>query len=157
MKIKNLIAHIGILSSMLLMIPVFSSFKSLRGGEGFEVFLNNKVVAQHFGKELTRQASLQLDPAMEKLELKVIYHHCGQNGKNRQLTIRNEAKQVIHTWKFADSKSAASPMIVRIDELSEYKKAGKALRWTLHYTSSELPAGRELAVLEKNNSLAVRK
>lgn len=157
MKIKSFFAHIGILCSMLLMIPAFSSFKSLRGGEGFEVFLNNKPVAEHFGKNLTKQAILQLDPALDKLELKVIYHHCGQNGKSRQLTIRNEEKQVVHTWRFADGKPDPSPMTIRLDELPEYKKAGKALRWTLHYASAEIPAGRELAVLEKNNALAIRK
>ena len=157
MKSKNLYASIGILFTMLVMLPALSSFKSVRGGEGFEVFLNNKLVAQHFGNQLTRQASLQLDPAAGSQELKVIYHHCGRNGKNRQLELRNEAKQVVHTWKFADGSKPASPMIIKLDELAAYKKAKSGLCWTLHYSSSELPAGRNLAILEKNSSLAVRK
>ncbi len=157
MKFKNLYASLGILLTMMVVAPTLSSFKAVRGGEGFEVYLNNKLVAQHFGKELTRQASLQLDPSFASQELKVIYHHCGQNGKNRQLVVRNEAKQVVHTWKFADGNKPASPMVIRLDELAAYKNAKSGLRWTLHYTSTELPAGRDLAILEKNSPLAVRK
>lgn len=154
MKKRNSLLFAGVLTVAALLFSTLSSFRATRGGEGFEVYLNNKQIASHYGKELSKQARLELDPSAAKLELKVIYYHCGENGKKRQLVLRDEKNQSIHTWNFADETKPATAMVVRLDQLDAYKNAKGTIRWTLHYFSKETPSGRALAVVEQGGPLA---
>ena len=59
------------------------SFSSGAGGEGFEIYLNNKVVLQQFGNDMKVVKTLRLDQTNENDELSVRYHHCGKVGKKQ--------------------------------------------------------------------------
>lgn len=157
MKIRNLRQTLSCLLITCSLVPLLAFYGSARGGEGYEVYVNNKLVLQQFGKDLTKQVNLKLDPSIANQELKVIYHHCGLNGKNRQISLRNESNVLIRTWKFENSSKAASPMVFRLSDVPAFANTQTAVNWSLHYSSSELPAGRQLAVLQRGGSLASRK
>jgi hypothetical protein len=59
------------------------SFTTKPGGEGFEVYLNNKLALQRFSNQMNQPQTIQLAQGSPNDELVIKYHHCGQAGKNR--------------------------------------------------------------------------
>ena len=120
------------------------SFSTGSGGEGFEIYLNNKVVLQQFGSNMTTVKTLKLDQASANDEISVSYHHCGKVGKNRIITIKDEQDKVLKQWKFSDVSDAADRMTCKVKDILGLKN-GKSSLLKLYYSSSELPKERQLA------------
>jgi hypothetical protein len=121
----------------------FMSFTAPKGGEGFEIFLDNKVVLQKFGNQMNTVSVLELDAAAMNGELQVKYHHCGQVGKNRVITITNGEAKVLKTWRYDDAKQQAASMSCSVKEIITLQSPGTE-KLNLYYSSSELPGGRLL-------------
>lgn len=117
-------------------------FVSKYGGEGFEIYLNNKLVMQQFGKQLASVNSLQLDQRFSNEQLTVKYYHCGQVGKNRHITIRDNQNKVLKDWRFNDGSNNAAMNCPVNEILSLQKRNSNSVN--LYYSSAELPNGRLL-------------
>ena len=126
------------------------SFSIPKGGEGFEIYLNNKLVTQQFGSSMDHVKSFTLNPAAANDKLVVKYHHCGQIGKNRKITISNNQDKKLGEWQFSSQEAAMS---IPVNEI--VKKAGNTFR--LYYSSTEIPKGRMLATLVLDGSYAQRR
>jgi len=120
------------------------SFSTGSGGEGFEIYLNNKVVLQQFGSNMNTVKTLKLDQAAANDEISVRYHHCGKAGKNRIITIKDEQDKVLKQWKFSDVSDAADKMTCKVKDILGLKNSKSSLL-KLYYSSSELPKERQLA------------
>lgn len=120
------------------------SFSSPWGGEGFQIFLNNKVVLQQFGNDMNTVKTLNLAQASGDDEISVRYHHCGRIGKNRVITIKDEQDKILKTWKFSDASEAADRMTCKVKEIVGLKNS-KSSVLKLYYASSELTKERQLA------------
>lgn len=139
-KTKRIFSVAGLLA---IAITLFS-FAGKTGGEGFEIYLNNKVVLQQFGNEMKVVKTLRLDQSNENDELSVRYHHCGKVGKNRVITIKDANDKVLKQWKFTDASNAVSSMTCKVKDILALQK-GKDKTIQLFYSSTELPQGRQLA------------
>lgn len=111
------------------------------GGEGFEIFVNGKVVLQRFNKEVEVVKTLNLNPAAPGDKISFRYYHCGQIGKNRFVTVKNADNTPLKVWNYTDVKSGDLSCTVK-DLLSLQKGGSRSFR--IFYSSSELPKGREL-------------
>ena len=89
---------------------LFSFASTSHGGEGFEIYLNNKLVLQQFGNNMKEVKTLKLDQTNENDQLSVRYHHCGRIGKNRVITIKDGKDNILKQWKFSDATNAAASM-----------------------------------------------
>lgn len=125
------------------------SYTTKPGGEGFEIYLNNKVVIQQYGSEMNTVKSLPLNLQASNDELTIKYHHCGNIGKNRVITIKDQQNNVLKEFRYVDATSGVSAMLVRVKDLTVLKKGNSSLL-KLYYSSSELPKGRMLASLMTN-------
>ena len=122
------------------------SFSSPWGGEGFQIFLNNKVVLQQFGNDMNVVKTLSLEQTSPNDEISVRYHHCGRIGKNRIITLKDEKDKVLKTWKFSDASEPADRMACKVKDILGLKNSkGSILK--LYYSSSELTKERQLASL----------
>ena len=119
---------------------LFSFSTAPAGGEGFQVFLNNKVVLQQFGNEMKTVKTLNLDQAAPGAQLAIVYHHCGKTGKDRVLTIKDEKNTTLKKWNFKDE---GTRMTCEVRDLLGLQ-SGNSHVLRLYYASSELPEGREL-------------
>ena len=132
---------------------MFFSFSTLPGGgEGFEIYLNNRLVLQQFNQDMKVVKTLKLDQANENDQLSVKYHHCGRPGKNRTLTIRDGKDEVLRQWKFDDESNVSSvavKMDFKVKDILGLQK-GKDKTIKLYYSSSEIPQGRQLASIVTN-------
>ena len=127
------------------------AFSAKPGGEGFEIYLNNKVVLQQYGNDVNTVKSLQLPQASPDDKLVIKYHHCGRVGKNRIVTIRDGENKTLKEFRFADVATPVSGMEIKLREITGLKKGTGNLR--LYYSSTELPKGRMLASLNTNTNL----
>jgi hypothetical protein len=134
--------------SMLLVLiaAALSSFATKPGGEGFQIYLDNNLLLERYGSEINTVKSFLLNPGTDNSKLSIKYHHCGKVGKNRIVTIKDEQNKQLKQFSYPDSKTAASVMIVDTKEIMSLKK-GKANSLKLYYSSSELPNGRLLTLI----------
>lgn len=121
------------------------SFSPVAGGEGFEIYLNNKVVLQRFGNNINTVQSLQLSVASQSDQLSIKYHHCGKIGKDRVVTIKDSQNKVLKEFRYPDATTPVAAMKVPVKDIIDLKKGSSTLK--LYYTSSELPAGRMLVTI----------
>lgn len=128
-----------------------SSFTEKSGGEGFEVYLNNRLLVQQFGTKMSTVHSIQLDQRFSGDQLVVKYYHCGQAGKNRVITIRDAQDKVLKQWKYPNNAassmaSSEAGMSCPVKDILGLQKTNPG-KLSLHYSSDQLPKGRLLAVL----------
>jgi len=137
------------------LLAIFSlslfSFISPAGGEGFEIYLNNKLVLQKFGNDMDKVQTISLDESSLNGELSVKYHHCGRVGKNRVLTIKDADNKTLKEWKFGDVSQPSASMKCGVKEIYSLKLKNNA-KLHLYYASSELPKGRMLATINASAS-----
>jgi hypothetical protein len=128
------------------------SFAVMPGGEGFEIYLNNRLLVQRFGSNIDKVQSLQLEPAQANDQLTIKYHHCGRVGKNRSIAIKNAQNKIIKQWNFADGNDASNAMSCKVKDLLDLGKTSTTLN--LYYSSSELPAGRLLTSIKTSKTIS---
>lgn len=132
--------------SLLLISTALFSFSAKPGGEGFEVYLNNKLILQRFGNNMNAVQTIRLNEGSPNDELTIKYHHCGKVGKNRVLTVKDGQDKVLKEIRFADAADPSASMNCRVKDIISLKK-GNSSTFRLFYKSSELPAGRLLATI----------
>jgi hypothetical protein len=133
---------------------LLSSF-SPKGGEGFEIYLNNKLVLQQYGSELKTVKSLQLDQRNLNDELMIKYHHCGKVGKSRTIILKDGKNKILKQWNFADGTETSNAMTCKVKDILDLQKKNGSITINLFYSSSELPGGRILATIAaKSNATA---
>jgi hypothetical protein len=128
------------------------SFNTPFGGEGFEIYLNNKLVVQHYGTPTKAVKNLQLDESSYNDQLTIKYHHCGRVGKNRIVTLKDEKNNVLKQWNFANANDATNAMTCKVKDIIDLQKKNGSKTINLFYSSSELPEGRLLAALTSGNN-----
>ena len=131
------------LATLALGVLLFSFSTAPAGGEGFEIFLNNKVVLQQFGNSMNTVKTLSLDQTAPDDQLAIIYHHCGKSGKNRVVTIKDEKNNTLKKWNFKDE---GARMTCKVKDIVGVQK-GNSTILKLYYSSSELPEGRQLVAI----------
>lgn len=127
------------------------SFVAPTGGEGFEIYLDNKLVLQQFNQEMKLKKNIQLTANHRNSELKVKYYHCGMAGKSRTLELKNADQKIVKRWQFDNSEGKNFAITVAVkDILSSQEKAGDGNIY-LYYSSKEAPQGRLLAGIVQTN------
>jgi hypothetical protein len=127
------------------------SFSPAKGGEGFEIYLNNKLVLQQFGSKMNSVQNIRLDQSLSNAQMAINYFHCGRAGKNRSITIKNDHNRILKEWKFADVSTASisisgAAMNCRVSDILNLQKNNPG-KLNLYYSSAELPSGRLLVSL----------
>lgn len=148
---------IGKTMMLVAIVTALLSFTPNFGGEGFEILLNGKVVLQQYGKDLNTAKTLELNSGSPNDKITIRYWHCGKEGKNRIVTIKDGQDRVIKKWLFKDAGTVAGDMSCSAQDILSLSKAGNTV-FKIYYSSSELPEGRMLTTLVfDKNSLAARK
>lgn len=146
-----LIALSGVLFSFSVKTAETFLVKTNFGGEGFEVYLNDKLVIQQYGEKMNQVKTLQLDQRVSNGQLAIRYYHCGRPGKDRTVTIKDEQNVVLKQWRFGDTKDATAKLCCNVKDILALPKLKAGKKVSLYYASSELPVGRLLVTLTSVN------
>ena len=126
---------------------------ALAGGDSYRLFLNGKLVMTQYVTQPLSLANLPLSEANSKDELVVYYSHCGQTGKDRSITIKDESGAVLKVWKFDDATGKKDDgMHIPVKDLLALEKTGRQL--SLCYSSQQLPQGRMLTHVSRTAKMA---
>jgi hypothetical protein len=147
---------VAVKSFLILVCATLFSFSSKRGGDSFEIVLNGKRVLQQFVYASKGVQTIQLTQTSENDKLDIYYSHCGQVGKNRYITIKDEKDQAIKVWKFEGAADKHGVMSFKLKDILSLRK-NKTDKLNLFYSSSELPAGRTLATIAGEETGVARK
>lgn len=120
------------------------AFTPKPGGEGFEIYLGDKLLTQQFGSKVNEVKTIRLEQSQAREVLSVKYYHCGQVGKHRVITIGDANGTVLKKFRFEEISSPVQAMTVKVQELLNLKN-GRDVVLKLYYASTELPQGRLLA------------
>ena len=143
---KLMIQRAALVVFAVLLVAPMVAF-TLRGGEGFEIYLGKNLVVQQFLPKDKDIKTIDFSNVATTEELRVSYSHCGQSAGNRVVSIKDKTV-VLKEWKFADAKAGASAkMIIPVKEIAAIQKNQKGKQLSLFYSSSLLKEGHVLATL----------
>ncbi|WPU98002.1 hypothetical protein SNE26_18410 [Mucilaginibacter sp. cycad4] len=144
--IKFYQAFIGLFTLITLSFAAFG-FTNKFGLDGYEIYLNNKLILKQYVNQPVSLRVLKLDKANESDELRIKYTHCRMKGPGtgRSLTLQDEKGNTLKKWAFADASDFA--MTIPVKELQQLEKKNGNHELSLHYASRELPNGEMLAML----------
>lgn len=120
-----------------------SSFSPAPGGDKFEIYINKKLVVEHYVTHTTAAKTVTLFPGNYNNRIDVYYSHCGQTGKDRRIIVMDAQNKVIKKWEFANASGDNRAMSLTGKDLMDLQKKNQTLQ--LYYASKELPEGRLLA------------
>ena len=124
---------------------ILFSFSSNWGGDSFQIYLNKKLVMKEFVHNATGTKSFNMDKASYDDQVEVYYSHCGQVGKNRAISLRDENNRVIKELHFADYNGNNSGMSFKVSDFLNWDKRNGVDEVNIYYSAKELPNGRLLA------------
>ncbi|MEO8567576.1 MAG: hypothetical protein ABI419_00525 [Ginsengibacter sp.] len=127
------------------------SFNVKAGGDSYKIYLNNKLILEQHVTQPLNIKSLQLDNANANDKLVIYYSHCGQVGKERSLSIKDDKGKILKEWKFANKIGSNESMIIPVKELLALTKNNSRGRLNLFYAAQELPKGRMLTSVNLNH------
>ena len=145
--------HFFLLPVIFFLSTLFFAFTDKKGGDVFQLFLNEKQVHQQFVRADNSVKKLHLSSVNGNDNIGVMYSHCGYAGKGRVITLRNEKEEVIRTLKFPDVANNQARMNFSIKELMKFKS--NTMR--LYYSSKELSTAKLLATISWRNEQSVAK
>lgn len=126
-----------------LCISMFS-FKGV-GGEGYTIHVNNKLVVEHYvTSKSSTTPSFSLDHASVNAKLLVSYNECGQVGKKRSLTLKDDKGIILKKWDFTNAAQDHAEMRFNAKDVFAFKQKSSTLK--LFYDSDKV-TGRLLATI----------
>ena len=130
------------------------SFAPKFGGEGYQVYVNNKLVLERYGSQINEVKTLPLDEYSANGQITVKYYHCGRVSKGRVITIKDDQNNILKQWKFTDVTESTPAMNCSVKEVIGLRTNINSNSLNLYYASSELPNGRLLAIFSVDNATA---
>jgi hypothetical protein len=132
---------------LIALCALFSAFAPLPGAHSFQVYLDDKVVADQYIDRTRTAPKITIDPAENHKQLVVKYNECNRTVSGRVLTIKDTDDKVLKELKFdGTSKGFENPMSCNVRDLVALKpKTGNTLK--LYYASVDFPEGQHVATL----------
>jgi len=141
---------LAIVAAIITLSMALTSFTKVKGGNYFEIYLNNRLVVQQVLHSDKNVKQLSLQQSNYKDQLKVVYSECGRIGLERKITIKDGQNRVLKQWSFVNGTKSAKEMIVNVKDILDIKNGDAVLQ--LVYSSKELTKGRVLASITKTNN-----
>src|SRR5690349_17398531 len=85
------------------------SFSTI-GGNSYTIHLNEKQLVEYYVHSKEATPGFSLAQATANDQLAVYFNECGQIGKERKLSIRDEKDNTLKEWQFANVTNEHTPM-----------------------------------------------
>ena len=116
---------------LLLFFISFVAIGAKAGGDGYAIYLNNKLILKQYQGQTLTLTSLVLNPSNVNDKLVIVYTRCNvpdKSGKSRSITIKDNNGNVLKVWTFNNLADDQGTMSIPVREILELqKKAGEKL------------------------------
>lgn len=137
--------------ALLALLISFAGISAKAGGDGYEIYLNNKLILrQHQGQTLSL-TSLELNKSNANDKLVIYYTRCSakdNSGKGRSITLKDDKGNTLKVWAFADMIDDKGAMTIPVKEILDLQKKNGESNLTIFYASKEHPQSRILPALQ---------
>jgi hypothetical protein len=123
------------------------AFSSKFGGDSYQIYLNKKLLVKEYVSMGHTGQSFSLDKSTYIQEVDIYYSHCGQVGKERTITIRDDYNKVYRQIRYPEFDGKNSGMSFHVSDFLNWDKRGSVDQLGIYYSSKELPGGRLLATI----------
>jgi hypothetical protein len=143
-------------AARLLVIAVLAatmfSFRNYPGGDHFAIYLNDKMLLEHFVHRDKSVKTVQLSESSINDALVVQYSHCGVVGNARNISLVDGSKNVLKSWTFKDlGEGSGKNMELKVKDIIAVQKTNSGKKINLFYSSKQMPEGMVLASIVINN------
>jgi hypothetical protein len=142
-KYSNLIQGI---TGLVLCALLFSFAPVNPGGESYTLFLNDRLIIEHYFTSKAELPGFSLAKANASDKLSVYYNECGKIGTARRLSVRDENGNVLKEWRFDDTTREHTPLTCKAGDIQKLAQPGTN-KLKLYYTSREVTEARALATI----------
>jgi hypothetical protein len=126
---------------------ILFSFTSNWGGDSYQIYINKKLVMKQYVHNTSGAKSFAMDKTSYDDEVEVYYSHCGQVGKSRAITIRDENNKLLKEMQFADFNGKNSGMSFKVSDFIKWDKRNGIDELKIYYSAKELNGGQLLATI----------
>ena len=112
------------------------------GADGFEVYLNNRLIQKSWVGQQLDLKNLDLSKANVNDHLTILYTQChapGKVAKGRSLVVKDEQGKVLKEWKFDDSDNAKLAMMIPVKDILALQTSNSEKSLTLCYQADNRP------------------
>lgn len=131
------------------------SFSTI-GGNSYTIHLNEKQLVEYYVHSKEATPGFSLAQALANDQLFVYFNECGQIGKERKLSIRDEKDNTLKEWQFTNATNEHTPMVFKAKEILALKKNGSN-KFKLYYSSREVSKGQLLAIIDVADNVRASK
>jgi hypothetical protein len=126
---------------------MLSAFAPMPGAHNFQVYLDDKLVADQYASSKTIAPKIVVDPAENHKQLIVKYNECGRTVTAREITFKETEDKVLKEVKFdGTAKGLDNPMSCGLKDIVALKpKNGNAVK--VYYASADFPEGQHVVTL----------
>jgi len=132
---------------LLVLTTSLFAFSSNFGGDSYQIYLNKKLLVKEYVSTGHATQSFSLDKSTFNQEVDIYYSHCGQVGKDRTITLKDDNNRVLKQIHFPEFSGKNSGMSFHVSDFLNWDKRNGIDQLNIYYSSKELPAGRLLATI----------
>jgi hypothetical protein len=124
---------------------VLASFRLMPGAHSFQLYLDDKMVAEQYVSSKTAAPKIELGATGKYNDIVVKYNECNHPTSGRVLTIKDEQDNTLKQWNYEGQTTGyKDPMILKVKDVVALKpKGNNTLR--LYYSSKEFENGQLIA------------
>src|SRR5436853_541633 len=100
------------------------AFRSTFGGDSYQIYLNKKLLVKEYVSVGHAIQAFSLDKSTYNQEVDIYYSHCGQVGKERTITIRDDDNKVFKQMHFAEFDGKNAGMSFHVSDFLNWDKRG---------------------------------
>jgi hypothetical protein len=127
-----------LLLGSLLVLFLTASTTARAGLDGYEIYLNDKLILKQYVNQPLNLESLGLTQANINDKLTIHYSQCNvpdKLGKNRSITVKDYKGNTVKQWRFTDAKDGRTGMVIAVKELLQLDKVNSIGKFSLYYTA----------------------
>lgn len=141
------------LFSSLLVLFLSAATNAKAGLDGYEIYLNDKLILKQYVNEPLNLESLGLTQANINDKLTIHYSQCNvpnKLGKSRSITVKDSKGNTVKQWRFNDAKNGNTGMVIAVKELLKLDGANAPGKLSLYYTAEGHATGQLLTHVRIN-------
>ncbi|MET0242584.1 MAG: hypothetical protein ABW174_03910 [Flavitalea sp.] len=151
--IKSIATSVSVLIAL---VFIGTSSFNVKGGDGYTISLNGKVLVSQSVYDPFDLKTLPLAEANINDNLVITYMQCnapGKVGKNRTISVKDESGKLVKEWRFKDSDGSDKTMIIPVKEiLALQKNSSGSLSFIYHADGLQKPQKMALVQGKKKNN-----